>query len=160
MNSSFATWFYKIAYNLNCDIHMALKRHKTLSLNHSIFDQSDDRYDVNKIDLEFYPETNSYRFSGMDIEENNNYKVPSVMRPYADLERSEQIQFAKEVSRKILRRLSKDHREVLKLREIKGLPYAKIAEKLKVSVGTVMSRLFYARKNALRIYKTVENKCK
>jgi len=42
--------------------------------------------------------------------------------------------------------LSVDHREVVLLREVQGLDYKEIAEVLEISTGTVMSRLFYARK--------------
>jgi RNA polymerase sigma-70 factor, ECF subfamily len=43
--------------------------------------------------------------------------------------------------------LSEDHRSVIILREVDGLSYEEIAEMLNLSSGTVMSRLFYARKN-------------
>jgi RNA polymerase sigma-70 factor (ECF subfamily) len=42
--------------------------------------------------------------------------------------------------------LSDDHREVILRKEIDGLSYQEIAEIAGCSVGTVMSRLFYARK--------------
>lgn len=42
--------------------------------------------------------------------------------------------------------LSPKHRTVLVLRELQGLSYAEIAEVMRCSVGTVMSRLFHARK--------------
>ncbi len=42
--------------------------------------------------------------------------------------------------------LSPDHREVILLREVDGLSYEEIAESVGCSTGTVMSRLFYARK--------------
>lgn len=45
-----------------------------------------------------------------------------------------------------LQQLSADHREVILLREVQGLDYKEIAEALEISMGTVMSRLFYARK--------------
>ena len=45
-----------------------------------------------------------------------------------------------------LKKLSDDHRQVVMLREIDGLSYEDIADVLKISQGTVMSRLFYARK--------------
>jgi predicted DNA-binding protein (UPF0251 family) len=35
---------------------------------------------------------------------------------------------------------------VIELKELHGLQYHEIAETLKLSIGTVMSRLFYARK--------------
>ncbi len=43
-------------------------------------------------------------------------------------------------------KLSPGHREVVMLREIQGLDYKEIAEVMEISMGTVMSRLFYARK--------------
>lgn len=46
----------------------------------------------------------------------------------------------------LLDELTEDHRSVVMLREVDGLSYDEIAEVLGVSKGTVMSRLFYARK--------------
>jgi RNA polymerase sigma-70 factor (ECF subfamily) len=43
--------------------------------------------------------------------------------------------------------LSEKHRTVFMLYTVKGLSYKEIARALGISVGTVMSRLFYARKN-------------
>jgi RNA polymerase sigma-70 factor (ECF subfamily) len=43
-------------------------------------------------------------------------------------------------------KLSPEHRAVIVLKELEDLQYHEIAEVLKLSVGTVMSRLFYARK--------------
>jgi RNA polymerase sigma-70 factor (ECF subfamily) len=42
--------------------------------------------------------------------------------------------------------LTEDQREVLLLREVEGLSYAEISESMGIPEGTVMSRLFYARK--------------
>ncbi|MFQ3577614.1 MAG: sigma-70 family RNA polymerase sigma factor [Verrucomicrobiia bacterium] len=42
--------------------------------------------------------------------------------------------------------LSPEHRAVILLKEVEGLQYHEIAERLGISLGTVMSRLFYARK--------------
>lgn len=44
-----------------------------------------------------------------------------------------------------LDKLSEQHREVILLREIQGLDYKEIAEIIDSSMGTVMSRLYYAR---------------
>ena len=54
-----------------------------------------------------------------------------------------------------LNTLPEHHREVLLLREIEGLSYEDIATALEVPRGTVMSRLFHARKkmqSALKHY--------
>lgn len=45
-----------------------------------------------------------------------------------------------------LRTLPPEQRAVVVLREIEGLSYAEIAATLQVPIGTVMSRLFYARR--------------
>jgi RNA polymerase sigma-70 factor (ECF subfamily) len=45
-----------------------------------------------------------------------------------------------------LEKLSPEHRAVIVLREFDGLDYQEIADALGASMGTVMSRLFYARK--------------
>jgi RNA polymerase sigma-70 factor (ECF subfamily) len=42
--------------------------------------------------------------------------------------------------------LSDQHREIILLKEVQGCRYQEIADILEVSIGTVMSRLFYARK--------------
>ncbi len=45
-----------------------------------------------------------------------------------------------------LRELSPQSREILTLRHLDGLSYEELAARLELPVGTVMSRLFYARK--------------
>lgn len=47
---------------------------------------------------------------------------------------------------KMISELSEEHRAVITLREVDGLDYDEIAQRLGVPRGTVMSRLFYARK--------------
>lgn len=46
-----------------------------------------------------------------------------------------------------LSKLSEKHRTVFVLYTVKGLSYKEIADAVGISIGTVMSRLFYARKN-------------
>lgn len=46
-----------------------------------------------------------------------------------------------------LQTLSDEHRSILLLREVDGLSYEELAETLDIPKGTVMSRLFHARKN-------------
>ena len=52
-------------------------------------------------------------------------------------------------------RLSPEHRAVILMREIDGLEYQEIADALECSIGTVMSRLFYARKKMQSMLKDV-----
>jgi RNA polymerase sigma-70 factor (ECF subfamily) len=49
-----------------------------------------------------------------------------------------------------LEELTPAHRAVLTLREVEGLSYKEIAQVVGCSIGTVMSRLFHARKNLER----------
>lgn len=63
--------------------------------------------------------------------------------------RPDQAMVASELRERIadaMATLSVGHREVVLLREVQGLEYKEIAETLGCSIGTVMSRLFYARK--------------
>ena len=55
-------------------------------------------------------------------------------------------------------RLSDEHREVIILKNYKGCSYAEIAELLEIPVGTVMSRLYYARKMLKEIILEMEEK--
>lgn len=49
--------------------------------------------------------------------------------------------------------LSPEHRAVVQLREFDGLDYAEIAKAVGISIGTVMSRLHYARKHLQKLLK-------
>jgi RNA polymerase sigma-70 factor (ECF subfamily) len=73
------------------------------------------------------------------------------LAPDAQLDRAE----LHDALQKALATLSESHRHVIVLREVDGLSYEEIAEITESHVGTVMSRLHYARKNlqeALRPY--------
>jgi RNA polymerase sigma-70 factor (ECF subfamily) len=51
-----------------------------------------------------------------------------------------------EALERALEELSPNHRAVLLMREVEGLSYREMADAMKVSEGTIMSRLFHARK--------------
>jgi RNA polymerase sigma-70 factor (ECF subfamily) len=44
-----------------------------------------------------------------------------------------------------LQKISPEHREVVLLKDVQGLSYKEIAEVMSCEIGTVMSRLYYAR---------------
>lgn len=50
-----------------------------------------------------------------------------------------------------MNQLSDKHRAIIVLREVEGLSYEEIADVLGISKGTVMSRLFHARKNLQKL---------
>ena len=54
-----------------------------------------------------------------------------------------------------LRELSPEHRAVMLLKEVDGLSYQEIADTVNCTLGTVMSRLFYARKRLQMLLKDV-----
>jgi RNA polymerase sigma-70 factor (ECF subfamily) len=53
--------------------------------------------------------------------------------------------------RAALERLSPEHRQVLLMREVDGLSYQEMADQTGVSIGTIMSRLFHARRKMQRM---------
>ena len=58
-----------------------------------------------------------------------------------------------QIVKKALDELTPEHRAILVLREWQGLSYEEIAETLNIDQGTVMSRLFYARKKLGEVLK-------
>lgn len=52
-----------------------------------------------------------------------------------------------------LAKLSPEHREVVLLKDVQGFAYKEIADVMKTSIGTVMSRLHYARKKLQTLLK-------
>ena len=64
------------------------------------------------------------------------------VNPTEGLEKEEMRQRIDEAMEK----LTDAHRTVLMLHEFEGLEYKEIAKRVGISIGTVMSRLFYARR--------------
>jgi RNA polymerase sigma-70 factor (ECF subfamily) len=62
--------------------------------------------------------------------------------PYSEVQRKEVRQCVLDA----LATLSPKHRAVIVLKDLENLQYAEIAETLECSIGTVMSRLFHARR--------------
>ena len=56
---------------------------------------------------------------------------------------------------KAIGQLSPEHRAVILMKEIDDMQYHEIAETLGCSIGTVMSRLFYARKKLQSLLRDV-----
>jgi RNA polymerase sigma-70 factor (ECF subfamily) len=74
------------------------------------------------------------------------------LTPLQHLEREER----KEIVRVAIENLSDDHREIILLKNFRGYSYAEIAETLDIPIGTVMSRLFYARKALKELIERIE----
>lgn len=124
--SSFSTWLFRIATHLAID---SVRRERR--------SRKDDLDEVNEAHLAEGGEGILSTALGNDPRAN-------VLRR----ELAEKIQEA-------LATLPEKHRTILVLREVEGLSYEELAERLGIHKGTVMSRLFHARKKmqaALRRY--------
>jgi len=115
--SSFYTWIYRIVMNVTID----WLRKKQVKAGGAEFD---DAIQLKEVD------------------------PASKTMPKADAlpsENLEQREIRAEID-KAIAQLSPEHRAVILMKEIDGMQYHEIAESLGCSIGTVMSRLFYARK--------------
>jgi len=114
--SSFYTWLYRILMNVAID---ALRRKQIEG--GSEFDDS----------------------LGL-----KNIEPAAATAPRAEMQPAAKLS-DKEIRARIdaaIQKLTPEHRAVITLRELDGLDYQEIADAMGCSIGTVMSRLFYARK--------------
>ena len=96
----------------------------------------------------------SLRRRGRCLEVELDHAIPSSLPgPRANYQRTE----FREHLNAALAKLSPEHRVVIVLKEIEDLQYHEIAEILNISVGTVMSRLFYGRKKLQSILRPIYN---
>ncbi|MBE7494274.1 MAG: sigma-70 family RNA polymerase sigma factor [Verrucomicrobiaceae bacterium] len=128
LDAAFYTWLYRIAHNVTYDW---LRKKKI---------QGDGEFDDERTEHRAMPGSRTAP-QGFDAPD----------RAMKRQELGKRIQDA-------IARLSPDHRQAIVLREIEGLSYEEIAEVMKCSLGTIMSRLFYARKKLQEMLKdTYEN---
>jgi len=118
--SSFYTWLYRIVMNLAIDHLRKNRRSRAVDFNDLNVKEDDGR--VGEDDL-----------------------LPRILggNPARALQ-------DKEIRRRIdeaLSELSDNHRAVLMMRELEGLSYEEMAQAMGCSKGTIMSRLFHARRN-------------
>ncbi|WP_428262826.1 RNA polymerase sigma factor [Haliangium sp.] len=119
--SSFYTWLYRIVMNLSIDHIRKHKRNRHVDFNDAI--------DHGQGDPEVGEDSLLPRILGQN--------------PGKALARKE----IREQISKALAELSDKHRAVLVMRELEGMSYEEMAEAMECSKGTIMSRLFHARKN-------------
>lgn len=124
--SSFFTWLYRITYNMAVDHKRRIQRRggQHFEYKEQIGVSSDVGQQQSDAEADFSP------------------GAQNVEGPHEALVR-------KQTGSKLERafgQLSDEHRAVITLREIDGLDYEEIATALGIPRGTVMSRLFYARK--------------
>jgi RNA polymerase sigma-70 factor, ECF subfamily len=130
-NSSFYTWLYRIVMNLAIDHLRKHRRVKPVELDETRIEEG-----------------------GAD-----NSLLPKILganpgRALMDKQIRTRIDQA-------LDELSENHRSVLVMRELEGLSYEEMAQAMGCSKGTIMSRLFHARKNMQkRLIDLIENPSK
>jgi RNA polymerase sigma-70 factor (ECF subfamily) len=124
--SSFYTWIYRIVMNVTID----WLRKKQIKGGGAEFD---DAIQLKEVD----PAAKTA-------------PKPDVM-PFERMQRSE----LREKIDNAIAQLSPEHRAVILMKETEGMQYHEIAEALGCSIGTVMSRLFYARKKLQNLLKEV-----
>jgi len=116
--SSFFTWFYRLVMNQCLDARRRDKSGREVAF------EEDGGHEVEP-SFELVPEVDGVSFA-----------------PAATLMRKQLLEHLA----RAIERLPAAARETLLLREVEGLSYAEIASALAIPKGTVMSRLFYARK--------------
>jgi RNA polymerase sigma-70 factor (ECF subfamily) len=114
-DSSFYTWIYRVAYN-TCLNHLKTRRHRTHHVSLNDLDQNAE-HDPGLVEL---------------ISQNTPRREASL----AELQKSLNDAMLK---------LSEEHRTVVVLHDVQGLPHDEIAKIMGCNPGTVRSRLFYAR---------------
>ena len=117
-DSSFYTWLYRITVNKCIDFIRKQKRKREVDYNDELLREGD--------------------VAGDDE------LLPSRLGIHPD-----KVYGRKELRAKMLEALNtltEKHRTILVLREVEGLSYEEIADVLQVSKGTVMSRLYHARR--------------
>jgi RNA polymerase sigma-70 factor (ECF subfamily) len=114
----FSTWMYRLTYNHCLDMRRADKSGR-------------------------YVEWDEERTTGDDVGDPSVPSLASSIRgPGEEIERGE----LREQLQKAIETLPEPIRQTLLMREVDGLPYSEIADLQKIPKGTVMSRLFHARK--------------
>jgi RNA polymerase sigma-70 factor (ECF subfamily) len=122
--SRFSTWLFRISHNVVYDWARKRKMEGSGELNDEIFDRD-------RIDL-------SARTAPALIESPDEALASSELRLKINA---------------ALGKISPEHREVVILKDVQGLSYKEIADVMECTLGTVMSRLFYARQKLQTLLK-------
>ena len=90
---------------------------------------------------------------GSDPQADPSLQIPPSANP-SPVDEAQRNELREQIDTALLE-LSPEHRAVIQLREFDGLDYAAIAKATGCTIGTVMSRLHYARKHLQRLLKEV-----
>jgi RNA polymerase sigma-70 factor (ECF subfamily) len=122
--AKFSTWLYRIAHNTVYDWARKRKIESAGEFNDEIFERE--------------------RIDSASFTTPSGGEMPDATMANGELRVKIQIALGK---------LSPDHREVVLLKDVQGLSYKEIAEAMSSTLGTVMSRLFYARQKLQALLK-------
>ncbi len=120
----FSTWLYRIAHNAVYDWTRKRKIESAGELNDEIFERE--------------------RIDSASFTTPSGGESPADSMSHGELRMKIQTALGK---------LSPEHREVVLLKDVQGLSYKEIAEAMSSTLGTVMSRLFYARQKLQALLK-------
>lgn len=120
----FSTWLYRIAHNVVYDWVRRKRPEGGSELNDEIF--------------------------GTDQIDPGSLTTPTLERRPDDALAVEEL---REKIESALSKLSPEHRQSVVLKDVQGLAYKEIAEVMDCSIGTVMSRLYYARQKLQSLLK-------
>jgi len=120
----FSTWLFRISHNVVYDWVRKRKIESTGELNDEIFDR--DRIDLSARTAPAFVESPDDALSNTELRE----KITEA-----------------------LEKLSPEHREAVMLKDVQGLSYKEISGVMDCTLGTVMSRLFYARQKLQTLLK-------
>jgi len=121
-NASFYTWLYRIVMNVAIDHLRKQSRSPTVDYDDAVAHAEEDGAPAGQEAI-----------------------LPQLLggNPVKELHRKE----IRDKLQTALAQLSPNHRAVLVMRELDGLSYEEMAKVMKCSKGTIMSRLFHARRN-------------
>ena len=122
--AKFSTWLYRIAHNSVYDWVRKRKIESAGEFNDEIFERE--------------------RIDSASFTTPSGSELPDESMAHGELRVKIQIALGK---------LSAEHREVVILKDVQGLSYKEIAEAMSSTLGTVMSRLFYARQKLQALLK-------
>jgi len=120
----FSTWLYRIAHNAVYDWTRKRKIESVGEFNDEIFERE--------------------RIDSASFTTPSGGEMPDQSMSQGELR--QKIQAA-------LNKLSPEHREVVLLKDVQGLSYKEIADAMSSTLGTVMSRLYYARQKLQTLLK-------
>ncbi len=120
----FSTWLYRIAHNTVYDWVRKRKIESAGELNDEIFERE--------------------RIDSASFTTPSGGEAPDATMAQGELRVKIEVALGK---------LSPEHREVVVLKDVQGLSYKEIAEVMSSTLGTVMSRLFYARQKLQTLLK-------